>query len=234
MNAAQGNLLDDDKIIATLEKLKGEAADIMQKVAEAESVMEEINRVSDLYRTMGTACSRIYFALEQLDHVHFLYRFSLKFFLDIFHGILYNNPNMASVKDPVARLEILTSDLFKTVYRRVARGLLHEDHITFALRLAQIRLQGKENELDPEEFEFLLKGGEALSVKQLSGNYNNFLNASQQRFLAELSQLQAFKNVESHISSNKPQWQQLLTSSDAENNVPTCWEKKPNSGAGTT
>jgi dynein heavy chain 1 len=107
LNDSEGNLLDDDKIIATLERLKAEAADIMQKVEESETVMEEINRVSDSYRAMGTACSRIYFALEQLDSVHFLYRFSLKFFLDIFHGILHNNPRLKDVKDSAARLDIL-------------------------------------------------------------------------------------------------------------------------------
>ena len=157
LNQAQGSsLLDDDKIIGTLERLKSEAADIMSKVEETEVIMKEINRVSETYSPMGIACSRIYFALEQLDHVHFLYRFSLKFFLDIFHAVLHNNPNLVTVKDPLQRLDILMADLFRVVYRRVTRGLLHEDHVTFALRLAQIRLQGREDELDPDEFEFLL------------------------------------------------------------------------------
>jgi len=64
------------------------------------------------------------------------------------------------VKDPEARLNILISDLFSVVFRRTSRGLLHDDQLSFAVRLAQIRLTGTQNELNEEEFQFLLKGGE--------------------------------------------------------------------------
>lgn len=67
LNDAQGNLLDDDKIISTLETLKNEAADVMIKVKKTDEVMEEISRVSATYNVMGAACSRIYFTMEQLD-----------------------------------------------------------------------------------------------------------------------------------------------------------------------
>lgn len=50
----------------------------------------------------------------------------------------------------------------KTVYHRVCRTLLHEDHIAFALRLAQVRLKGTPDELDEEEVDFVLRGGDGL------------------------------------------------------------------------
>lgn len=45
--------------------------------------------------------------------VHFLYQFSLQFFLDIFQCVLYENPKLKNMKDPQQRLKVLSSDLFQ-------------------------------------------------------------------------------------------------------------------------
>ena len=45
--------------------------------------------------------------------VHFLYQFSLQFFLDIFQCVLYENPKLKSLKDPQQRLKVLCSDVFQ-------------------------------------------------------------------------------------------------------------------------
>lgn len=244
LNDSQGNLLDDDKIITTLENLKNEAAEIMAKVEQTEVIMEEINRISALYNPIAIFCSRIYFSMEQLDQLHFLYRFSLKFFLDIFHNLLHNNVHLQNIKEPEERLTILINDLFKTIYRRVIRGLLHEDHITFALKLAQIKLKGSIDELDENEFEFLLKGGESLIGKDFNKKlqfrflnfffkkiylfFSDLFTPIQEKFILELQLLDSFKDITSHIQKNKQQWKQFLFSIDAENCVPICWEKIEN------
>lgn len=58
------------------------------------------------------ACSNIYFTMDSLNQIHFLYQYSLKFFLDIFSAVLYSNPKLSSVTDYGARLAIITRDLF--------------------------------------------------------------------------------------------------------------------------
>ena len=47
------------------------------------------------------------------SQIHFLYQYSLKFFLDIFESVLNENPHLKDVKDPAVRLKILTEDLFQ-------------------------------------------------------------------------------------------------------------------------
>ena len=111
--------------------------------------------------------------------IHFLYQYSLQFFLDIYHNVLYENPNLKGVTDHTQRLSIITKDLFQVqrgpaapawgapragggdacsrdggvpmarsaaclqvAFNRVARGMLHQDHITFAMLLARIKLKG--------------------------------------------------------------------------------------------
>lgn len=57
------------------------------------------------------ACSSIYFTMESLNQVHFLYQYSLKMFLDIFSSVLVC-PLLNGTSDYTARLSIITEELF--------------------------------------------------------------------------------------------------------------------------
>ena len=57
------------RIIATLEKLKEEAAEITRKVEETDVVMAEVEAVSDQYSALSHYCSSIYFTMEGLNLV---------------------------------------------------------------------------------------------------------------------------------------------------------------------
>ena len=57
------------RIIATLEKLKQEAAEITRKVEETDVVMAEVEAVSDQYGALSHYCSSIYFTMEGLNLV---------------------------------------------------------------------------------------------------------------------------------------------------------------------
>lgn len=59
------------------------------------------------------ACSNIYFTLDALHQIHFLYQYSLHFFLDVFTDVLSNNPNIKDQTDYSRRLSIITNDLFQ-------------------------------------------------------------------------------------------------------------------------
>jgi dynein heavy chain 1 len=83
--------------------------------------MEDIRRISEVYNQLAVSSSRIYFTLEQMPQIHFLYQFSLNYFLEVFYSILQNNKNLAGLSDTNARLEILTKDLFASIFRRVSR-----------------------------------------------------------------------------------------------------------------
>lgn len=227
LNESEGKLLENDKIIAKLEDLKNQAADIMSKVESTERIMQQIQEVTNFYSSVGQSCTRIYFALEQLEGIHFLYRFSLRFFLDIFHGILHNNPRLADKKDYSERLGILIEDLFQVIFRRVARGLLYDDHLTFALRLAQIRLKNSADDLDENEFNFILRGGENLSKE--TSSFGDLFTAAQLRFFPELKALAIFRNVEAHIQANREAWKQFLEG-DSSVPVPAAWEARPGKG----
>merc|ERR1712137_1053798 len=145
---------------------------------------------------------------------------------------------MGGVEDSVQRLEILIRDLFVVVYRRVCRTLLHEDQLTFALRLAQIRLTGTANELPGDELDFFMKGGENIATTgpvpefaKLAG----LLSEAQQRYVSEMQgSLGFYKVLRTHMESNLAEWEAFFKSAQAETALPSSWEEQLVQASGKT
>eukprot|EP00457_Paulinella_chromatophora_P000017 gb/GEZN01000017.1/.p1 GENE.gb/GEZN01000017.1/~~gb/GEZN01000017.1/.p1 ORF type:complete len:4783 (-),score=794.37 gb/GEZN01000017.1/:118-14466(-) len=148
------SILDDTKVMAALETLKSEAQEVQSKMDNSGKVMEEIAEVSNLYRSFAASSSAIYFCLEALADAHFLYQFSLPFFLQIVNQVLNDSSAhqaAAAAEQKAAlttdgstatsRLHILLRRLLELTFARVGRGLLNKDRLAFALRLTQIALE---------------------------------------------------------------------------------------------
>ena len=120
LNEAKGRILDDDTVISSLETLKKEAAEVSKKVDETDTIMKEIELTSQQYMPLSMACSGIYFTIDNLHQVHYLYQYSLQFFLDIFTNLLHpsTNPELNDIKDYAERLRKITRDLFESSFNR--------------------------------------------------------------------------------------------------------------------
>jgi dynein heavy chain 1 len=236
LNDSKGKILDDDNVIGTLEKLKNEAAEICRKVEETDKVMGEVEAVSQQYQPLAHACSAIYFTLEALNQVHFLYQYSLQFFLDIYTDVLLNNPHLQSHTDPNARLQVITQDLFHTCYVRVTRGMLHQDWIVFALLLCKIHLKGFAAEPNFEaEFEHLLRGKQRTVRSSLSSMLcqpEDFASlgftVEQCDALAALSTLPAFNGLDKrvHAMAENGKLKEWLQSTVPETEIPQLWDQQ--------
>ena len=83
---------------------------------QTDDVIAEVNETSRVYEPVSKAAARIFFTLQSLGSVHFLYQFSLQFFMDIIHTLLTGtaNPQLKSISktNPDARLKIIFSTLF--------------------------------------------------------------------------------------------------------------------------
>ncbi|RUP48413.1 dynein heavy chain [Jimgerdemannia flammicorona] len=227
LSESKGNILDDDNVIATLETLKKEAADVSKKVEETETVMSEVEETTAVYTPLAQACSSIFFAMEQLNLIHHFYQFSLDFFYEIFEFVLHNNPNLKDVTEPTSRLQILTRDLFNVSYRRASRSLAHEDYITFAMLLSQIKIRAAPDTIDEVEYEFLLSGGDIVPGSTVTAESLGFpsgiITDEQAQRLKEYQQLSVFGNIRQHIISNKDEWRDFLEGAVPEASVPIFW-----------
>ncbi|KAI0639011.1 dynein heavy chain [Trametes polyzona] len=222
LNESSGNILDDDKVIDTLETLKREAAEITRKVEETDLVMKEVEEVTAEYLPIAQACSAVFFILEQLNLVNHFYQFSLRFFLDIFDYILLHNPNLRGVTDYAKRREILMNDLFLVVYKRTSRALLHRDHVMLAVLLAQVKLRGVEEIAD--ELEFFLESGDGALSANTESLQTTILSPDQAQRLVTFAKHPLFKPVLTHLTEHEDEWVGFLESSTPEVAVPQPWD----------
>lgn len=191
-----------------------------RKVEETDIVMAEVEQVTREYSPLAQASSAIFFVLDELHLLHHFYQFSLRFFLDIFDHVLLHNPSLANVIAPAARLAILIRDLFCHVFKRTSRALLHSDHLTLAILLAQVKLRGTEDELDDRELSFLLQGGEGGSSSAAVPAGSSILDDQQQQRLAAFGRLSAFKQVQTSVIDREDEWASFIASANPELSVP--------------
>ncbi|KAF9287595.1 hypothetical protein BGZ68_001583 [Mortierella alpina] len=223
LNESKGNILDDDKVIGTLETLKREAADVTRKVEETEGVMQEVEQTTAIYTPLAHSCSSIFFVMEQLNRLHHFYQFSLDFFSDIFNYVLHENPNLNGIKDYDERLEILTRDLFKISYRRASRALLHDDHVTFAMLLTQIKIRGTDSQADDSEYDFLLSPA-SNPTGEITAEFTEDQRATR---MEQFSKLPCFSTMPDSIAGNRDMWTKFWADSKAEAHVPVFWDASP-------
>ncbi|KAJ1848010.1 dynein heavy chain, partial [Coemansia sp. RSA 2703] len=147
LSRSQGSVLDDDAVVATLETLKTEAAEVARKTAETEGVLLEVERVAAAYTPLARASAAVFFALERLAALHGFYQFSLEFFVgSVFARVVEHNGNLHGVTDERARLAVLRRDLFALAFRRAAVSLHHARRLALLVQLAQIKLRLDEDE----------------------------------------------------------------------------------------
>ncbi|WWC63949.1 uncharacterized protein I303_106555 [Kwoniella dejecticola CBS 10117] len=217
LNESSGSILDDDKVIETLEVLKREAAEVTKKVEDTDVVMREVESVTGEYLPLAQACSGIYFTLEQLANINHFYQFSLDYFLAIFDYILLQNPNLKGVTDLQARKSILLQDIFLVAYQRTSRSLLHTDYLVLAISLAKLRLRGDIDAAVLDELDAVLEtpsGGAQAELK---------LTAEQRRSLDSSIGTDMAKVLERDIEENGENWKQFSVSATPEKEVPWCW-----------
>ena len=140
-------------MVASLKTLKRVASEMDKKVEETDRVLREIETVSQQYKPLLEAACSIYFTMDRLNQLHFLYQYSLQFFLDIFQSFVDGS---VLLKEQDRCIEV-TENLCRVLYRRVARGMLQVDRLTFALLVCRIHLRGLASEPHMElEFQHFL------------------------------------------------------------------------------
>jgi dynein heavy chain 1 len=143
-NSEDGNILENDKLIATLETLKKESAEIKAEMDQAEVTLQEIEEVLGVYRPLSSMSSRIFFTLQALGGVHYLYQYSLQQYMDVLMGVLSQTEELQALPKSQhdKRLEVMTKAMFVKFNQSFSQGLLEAHQQMFAVRLAQIRIQG--------------------------------------------------------------------------------------------
>lgn len=113
------------------------------------TIMAEVENVTNGYKPIAEAASKVYFALESMSSLHYLYEYSLTFFMDTILKLLDSDEKLRKVdrKDYEKRKDTIYSAIFERIFLRVANSLLSKDLIIFCLKLVSIKLKSEEKAL---------------------------------------------------------------------------------------
>lgn len=160
---SQGNILDNEELINTLNDSKVTSGVITQRLVEAEATEQKITVAREKYRVVATRGSVMYFVVADMAEIDPMYQFSLKYFKQLFNATIQTSQKSSDLQE---RLQILLSKTTADVYRNVARGLFEKDKLVFSFMLcAEIMRTAGTISLD--EWNYFLRGAAGIDKVQL-------------------------------------------------------------------
>ena len=158
LSNSQGNILDNEELIATLEETKTKAVEIQGKLEQATFTKDEISKARAQYMPVAKRGSIMYFAEAGLATVMRMYEISLDTYLSVF------NQALDSAKRDVVldnRLRNMTNSITHMIYDYTCTGIFERHKLMFSFQMTCMIMDG-DGKLDHGEVDFFLKGDTAL------------------------------------------------------------------------
>ncbi|EAY22062.1 Dynein heavy chain family protein [Trichomonas vaginalis G3] len=147
-SSTSGEILENDELLHLLEHIKEEAKEMEKKAEETKTALQKINDVSQQFQSVAEVSTSLFFALNNMSSVHFLYQFSLNFFWSVF-----DKSSSADAK-PEELIEMITKDLFVAA----SYSLLSKHLPILAFRFGQILIEHKNISVDESLYDLALRG----------------------------------------------------------------------------
>uniref|UniRef100_A0A1Y1M5K1 Dynein heavy chain region D6 P-loop domain-containing protein n=1 Tax=Photinus pyralis TaxID=7054 RepID=A0A1Y1M5K1_PHOPY len=152
--ASEGNILDDEELIETLNESKETSAIIAARLTETEATEEKISIAREKYRPVSTRGSVLYFVVAVLAEIDPMYQFSLKYFNQIFCNVI-----QISEKDDHLpnRLQILNREITLAMYINVSRSLFERHKLVFSFMVC-VAILLQQGTISESQYNYLLRG----------------------------------------------------------------------------
>lgn len=202
LSSSQGNILDNQELIATLENTKAKAVEIQGKLQQAEQTKDDISVARSVYKPVAKRGSILYFAEAGLATINSMYEISLDSFLLVFRaalGIARKDSNLDH------RLQNMIDTIMNQIYDYTCTGIFERHKLMFSFQLTCMILNG-EDKLDMPVLDFFLKGD--TSLEGVSDKCPvTWMTASCWKDLVCLSQINpTFADVLRDLKSNTSLW----------------------------
>jgi dynein heavy chain len=151
---SEGNILDDEELINTLNKSKMTSAAIQQRVEQAEITEREINAAREKYLPVSIRGAIIYFVVANLAEIDPMYQFSLKYFKNLFNLCI---KGMEKNPDLDVHIANMCKKITYTIFSNVSRGLFEKHKLIFSFMIC-IEILKEEKLVTDNEWNFFLRG----------------------------------------------------------------------------
>ncbi|EDW82538.1 uncharacterized protein Dwil_GK25078 [Drosophila willistoni] len=151
---SEGNILDDEELVETLNDAKETSLIIAARLIDTEETEKIITASRERYRILASRGAILYFVVAGLAEIDPMYQYSLKYFTQVFCNVLrLDHPPMGTEQ----RIVALMTDELKAIYDNICRGLFENHKIIFSFLLA-LSVERQEGRVSDEEFNFLTRG----------------------------------------------------------------------------
>lgn len=131
MSEAQGNILDNEELINTLQQSKVESNEIEEKLKLQEVNREQFKTLQNFYKDCAKRSANLYFAVADLAMIEPVYQFSLDFYINIFERAVERAPFGGKNE----RVKNINATFTQQLFQNIIRSLLEKDKLTFSLLL---------------------------------------------------------------------------------------------------
>lgn len=157
--SSEGNILDDDELVETLNESKETSIVIGSRLIDTERTEEVITKEREKYRPLAAKGAVLFFVASSLAEIDPMYQVSLRYFTHIFCSVIEEEAPKMTFDE---RLNFLQRREIRAIYLNICRGLFERHKIIYSFMLATAT-QKHDGKLSENELDFLLRG--ALQIK---------------------------------------------------------------------
>uniref|UniRef100_T1J4J2 AAA+ ATPase domain-containing protein n=1 Tax=Strigamia maritima TaxID=126957 RepID=T1J4J2_STRMM len=155
--SSEGNILDNEALLKTLDDSKTTSAEIGGRLLEAEKTEQMITTAREQYRAIAARGSIMYFVIASLADLDPMYQNSLKYFNQLFNQCIESSADSTDSSSLEGHIHELTQKITLTTYLNIARGLYEKHRLVYLMLLcADIMIYGKQ--ISREEWNLFLRG----------------------------------------------------------------------------
>eukprot|EP00494_Astrolonche_serrata_P007066 UN07091 len=175
------------------------------------------------YREVAEEASWIYFLLIKLNSIDHMYQYSLGAFISFFYKAM---KKAQKDKEIAKRVKFLREEIRFTVFSWVSRGLFERHKLIFSSQLTFILMSkkalGEHLVLDPDRFDFLIKGSRKYGID----NPLEWLSQGAWASLCKMAELPGLEKFVTDLTTSPNRFKEWFLKSNAEEErLPLDWRK---------
>ncbi|OWK63542.1 Dynein heavy chain 7, axonemal [Lonchura striata] len=212
LESSEGDILEDETAIQVLDSAKVMANEITRKQQIAEKTELKIAESREAYRPVAQHSAVLFFSIADLANIDPMYQYSLIWFVNLYISSIHDSNKSKVLKK---RLQYLNDHFTYNLYCQVCRSLFETDKLLFSFLLCCNLLMAN-NEIEHQEFMFLLTGGVGLKNEHKNPD-PSWLSDKSWDELCRASEFPAMERLRSHVSENISEWQKMYDSKEPHN-----------------
>jgi dynein heavy chain len=151
---SEGNILDNEQLIGTLQQSKVTSTAIGERLQQAEKTEASITEAREKYRPVALRGSVLFFVIADMANMDPMYQYSLEYFKQLFVTCIGDSEKAADLDQ---RLENIIDYATLNIFTNISRGLFERHKLLFSFMLCAEVLQVA-GVVPSAEWNYLLRG----------------------------------------------------------------------------